>query len=255
MVTGYEAVPWVALRYLGWSRNVGRWAGICITPDDLRTCLDAPWTVSVSTVTLSGPKPGQSGERSDGQFRLHVLPSESVCTSSTYHTRGASGVCLDHCRKSVEAFCAEDPIPRLSDSLTCRQASCTHVSVFGGWERAGAAAPTPSAAPLGCFVQTVAARSEHAGEEVGNSTCPLLRSCCLSHGFCFAFKTPELSLHSCYFSHSLSVHVCSSSCCLFGPSVCRSIQYAGECRWAPVSGETIIARTGGVPPVCWDRRT
>ena len=72
--------------------------------------------------------------------------------------RGASGVCLDHCRKSVEAFCAEDPIPRLSDSLTCRQASCTRVSVFGGWERAGAAAPTPSAAPLGCFVQTVAAR-------------------------------------------------------------------------------------------------
>ena len=94
------------------------------------------------------------------------LTGSSGCTSSRAsllacrRLRGASGVCLDHCRKSVEAFCAEDPIPRLSDSLTCRQASCTHVS-------------------------------------------------------------------------------------LFGPSVCRSIQYAGECRWAPVSGETIIARTGG----------
>lgn len=92
------------------------------------------------------------------------LTGSCGCTSSRasllarLRLRGASGVCLDHCRKSVEAFCAEDPIPRLSDSLTCRQASCTHVSVFGGWERAGAAAPTPSAAPLGCFVQTVAAR-------------------------------------------------------------------------------------------------
>lgn len=148
------------------------------------------------------------------------------CTSSRAsllacrRLRGASGVCLDHCRKSVEAFCAEDPIPRLSDSLTCRQASCTHVSVFGGWERAGAAAPTPSVAPLGCFVQTVAARSEHAGEEVGDSTFPLLpqRSYYLSVGFGFAFKTRKLSLHSCVFSHSLSVHVCPP--CLFVWAIC-----------------------------------
>ena len=65
------------------------------------------------------------------------LTGSSGCTSSRaslfarLRLRGASGVCLDQCRKSVEAFCAEDPIPRLSDSLSCRQASCTHVSVFG----------------------------------------------------------------------------------------------------------------------------
>ena len=108
------------------------------------------------------------------------LTGSSGCTSSRAsllacrRLRGASGVCLDQCRKSVEAFCAEDPIPRLSDSLTCRQASCTHVSVFGGLgERRGPQPPPLRSRPSQCgrIVQDGSSTlSERAGEEVCDLT-------------------------------------------------------------------------------------
>jgi hypothetical protein len=140
----------------------------------------------------------------------------------------------------MRSFSAWDLDAHARSACTCMMASCHRFLAAYGFLRSH---DGPGMWMIG-YLLTLSA-SEHAGEEVGDSTFPLLRSCYLSTAFDPAFKTPELCLSLCVFSHSLSVHVCLSSCCLFGPSVCRSIQYAGECRWAPVSVETIIARTGG----------